>query len=152
MKNKNNTLLICFLLCCVLSLSACSAHDEENTNRIKSFLYHVKKQDMNTDHILNTFMMKKQAPSYIKLQKLCIPSLHEELKAIDLLTLQIIPYNEIAKKYRTLLAEDIDPGNIYVILNKGKVFHFILMDDNRIKSFSTLRFGSEDIDKRVFTF
>ncbi|HAY3540946.1 hypothetical protein CMU09_18865 [Elizabethkingia anophelis] len=95
-------------------------------------------------------MMKKPSAAYIKLQELYIPFLKQELKEIDIETLKIVPYNNANKKYQTILNEN--KKDIYIILSKDSVFHYILMEEKRIKSFSTMNFGSDNTAKKVFTF
>ncbi|MCT3674865.1 hypothetical protein HZP56_11935 [Elizabethkingia anophelis] len=95
-------------------------------------------------------MMKNPSPAYIKLQELYIPFLKQELKGIDIEAFKIAPYSNASKKYQTILNED--EKDIYIILYKNSVFHYILMDGKRIKSFSTMNFGNDNTSKKVFTF
>ncbi|HFK5537271.1 hypothetical protein [Elizabethkingia anophelis] len=148
---KNRIVIGFIILCGAISITSCvSRQDKENTDAIKIFLYRVKKQDLNSRQIIDTFMMKKPSAAYIKLQELYIPFLKQELKEIDIETLKIVPYNNANKKYQTILNEN--KKDIYIILSKDSVFHYILMEEKRIKSFSTMNFGSDNTAKKVFTF
>ncbi|AMR41255.1 hypothetical protein A4C53_RS08120 [Elizabethkingia anophelis] len=148
---KNRIIIGFIIICTVLSITSCvSKQDKDNADTIKAFLYRVKKQDLNSRQIIDTFMMKNPSSAYIKLQELYIPFLKQELKETDIESLKIAPYSNASKKYQTILNED--KKNIYIILYKNSVFHYILMDGKRIKSFSTMNFGSDNTAKKVFTF
>ncbi|MCL1666580.1 hypothetical protein M2T82_00740 [Elizabethkingia ursingii] len=148
---KNRIIIAFIILCGALSITSCvSRQDKENLDIIKVFLYRVKKQDLNSRQVIDTFMMKNPSAAYIKLQELYIPFLKKELKEIDIETLKIVPYNNASKKYQTILNEN--KKDIYIILSKDSVFHYILMEEKRIKSFSTMNFGSDNTAKKVFTF
>ncbi len=138
------------IACAALSMTSCvSSQDKENTDAIKAFLYRVKKQDLNSRQIIDTFMMRNPSPAYIKLQELYIPFLKQELKETDIESLKIVPYSNASKKYQTILNEN--KKDIYIILSKDSVLHYILMHEKRIKSFSTMNFGSDNTAKKVFT-
>ena len=152
---RNKIIIGFILLSSALSMISCvSKQDNENTDIIKTFLSRVKKQDLNSRQIIDTFMMENPSSDYIKTQEFYIPEFKKELEKIDLEALKIIPYSEVNKKYQTILNEDVKQKDIYGILYKDSVFHFILMDKKRIKSFSTMKFGSHGDDKanRIFVF
>ncbi|HIB8180069.1 hypothetical protein [Elizabethkingia anophelis] len=147
---KNRIIIGLMIACAALSMTSCvSSQDKENTDAIKAFLYRVKKQDLNSRQIIDTFMMRNPSPAYIKLQELYIPFLKQELKETDIESLKIVPYSNASKKYQTILNEN--KKDIYIILSKDSVLHYILMHEKRIKSFSTMNFGSDNTAKKVFT-
>lgn len=136
----------------ILSITSCmSGQDKENINIIKAFLLEIKKQDLNSRQIIDTFMMENPSSDYLKVQEFYIPEFRKELKGMDIETLKIVPYNKVNKKYQTIINEDIDVKDVYGVLKEDSVFHFILMDKKRIKSFSTMKFGNATA-KRIFMF
>ena len=140
------------MLFSTLSIISCvNKQDNENIDITKSFLYQVKKQDLSSRQIIDTFMMENPSSDYLKAQEFYVPEFRKELKGMDIEALRIVPYSKINKKYQTIINEDIDVKDVYGVLKEDSVFHFILMDKKRIKSFSTIRFG-DDTAKRTFVF
>lgn len=141
---KYNILFLILLSCASLVANG----EEQQSHMIMSFLKAVSNNRENTDQIIEKYICYEQretadekAKGNYKLLKMAVEELQPLLKPHNIDSLDIIAYKDLSTEERDIITADKEAENIYVVKTGTKRLLSILIKNEKIGSFITLRKG-----------